>query len=118
MQPVIILMCLVLALSGCEKVVDSDGIQTRDGIIYLPNSTTPFSGRVEDFFENGQMKIGATYKNGKLDGLARQWYENGQRHIEATFKNGKLDGLVRNWYGNGQLKSENTYRNSKWRPHR
>ena len=90
MQRIIILMCLVLALSGCEKVVDSDGIQTRDGIVYLPNSTTPFSGRVEDFFENGQMRIGATYKNGKFDGLVRNWHENGQLIIENTYKDGVL----------------------------
>ena len=81
MQRIIILMCLVLALSGCEKVVDSDKIQTRDGIVYLPNSTTPFSGRVEDFFENGKLNFEATYKNGKVDGLSRMWYENGQCNV-------------------------------------
>ena len=62
---------------------------------------TPFTGRVEDFYKNGQKETEANYKDGKLDGLETEWYENGQKADEANYKDGKLWTAVV-WKPNGE----------------
>ena len=117
MQPVIILMCLVLALSGCEKevkVVSVDKIQDRNGTAYLPNSTTPFSGRAEDYYDNGQLKYEAIYTlKDEFEGrpvdetqvkLVREYYRNGQlRSVHLASLEGIKD---RTFYENGRMEYE------------
>lgn len=44
-----------------------------------------------------------TYKDGQLDGLYIRWYDNGQKKEEAIFKNGKFISRVR-WDEDGQVK--------------
>ena len=45
--------------------VDTDAL-IRNGIIYLPNETKPFTGNNLCKYENGQIKSERTYKDGKL----------------------------------------------------
>ena len=42
----------------------------------------------EGWYENGQLKYRANWKNGKLDGLQEYWYENGQLQRRGNYKNG------------------------------
>ena len=37
-----------------------------------------------------------------MDGLARRWYENGQLRWEANYKDGEQDGLAKGWDEDGQ----------------
>ena len=106
-------MGLILALSGCDKTVDYKVIQKRSDIAYLPNTTTPFSGRFGSHYTNGQNEIDGTYKNGLAEGMWRRWHENGQLSSEQTFRNGQEDGLYRTWHENGQLLVETTLKNGK-----
>ena len=114
MQPVIILMCLVLALSGCEKeveVVSVDKIQDRNGTAYLPNSTTPFSGRAVDYYDNGQLKYEASYivrdeelmNSGEFqEETVREFYRNGQ--LKSLYFAGIEELSYQQWYESGSLK--------------
>ena len=43
------------------------------------------------------------------DGLARRFYSNGQLWAQATYKDGKLNGLARVWNKNGELEKEVSY---------
>jgi len=137
MQKIIVSVCLILALSGCGKVVDSSSLQERNYLKYLPNTALPFSGIAESYHANGQIKIEQAYKDGKEEGLSREWYdngqlkseytviagefngpfrawyENGQRNVDFTFKNNKRGGVFRTWHENGQQESEITYKNDE-----
>ena len=96
-----------LLLVGCgEDIVDATKLQHRNGLKYLPNQETPFSGRVESFYENGQKKEEATYKKGKVDGLRTHWYANGQKYFSSFSENGKTTCLTYWYEENGQKKSE------------
>ena len=68
--------------------VDTDAL-IRNGIIYLPNETKPFTGNNLCKYENGQIKSEGNYKDGKLDGKATYWHENGKIKGKVTFKDGK-----------------------------
>ena len=63
--------------------------QDRNGIIYLPNETKPFTGNNLCEYGNGQFKSQGKVKDGKRDGKWTGWHENGQIKSEGTFKDGK-----------------------------
>jgi len=84
--------------------VDTDAL-IRNGIIYLPNETKPFTGNNLCKYENGQIKSEGNYKDGKPDGKVIDWYENGQIEAEGNYKDGKPDGKVTGWFENGQIQT-------------
>ena len=71
--------------------VETDS-QIRDGVIYLPNKTKPFSGKNLCKYENGQSKSKGKVKDGKKNELWTEWEENGQIKLERTYN---FDQIVR-----------------------
>jgi antitoxin component YwqK of YwqJK toxin-antitoxin module len=96
-----------------ETAVDWSKLQDRSGVKYLPNEDTPFTGRAESFYENGQKRSENNYKDGIYDGVSTDWYENGQKQREINFKDRKQDGLWTYWYENGQKLEEVNYEDGK-----
>ena len=43
---------------------------------------------VETYYDNGKLKSRASYKDGKLDGLAEWWHSNCQPWKKETYKDG------------------------------
>ena len=68
---------------------------------YLSGEDTPFTGKVEDFYDNGQKVEEGNYKDGKLDGLYTSWYENGQKREESNWRDDKLVAALV-WKPNGE----------------
>ena len=123
MKKLLAAMFVALLMVGCGDVtVDVEDLEYRNGVKYLPNEKTPFTGKAESFYENGQKKGEVNFKDGKEDGLFRWWGENGQKEAEGTYKEGKEDGLWTFWYENGQKKWEWNYKDGKlwtaigWKP--
>ena len=71
--------------------VETDS-QLRDGVIYLPNKTKPFSGKNLCKYQNGQNKSKGKIKDGKKNELWTEWKENGQIKLERTYN---FDQIVR-----------------------
>jgi len=71
--------------------VETDS-QLRDGVIYLPNKTKPFSGKNLCKYESGQNKSKGKIKDGKKNDLWTEWEENGQIKFERTYE---FDQIVR-----------------------
>ena len=63
--------------------VETDS-QLRNGVIYLPNKTKPFSGKNLCKYENGQNKSKGKVEDGKKNKLWTEWKENGQIIFEIT----------------------------------
>ena len=82
------IVCLIFAVGCSEKVTDT--IQKRDGLVYLPNETKPFTGVYIPTYPNGQKELEGNFKNGKREGLATLWDENGQKQSD---KWNELEGL-------------------------
>ena len=101
MKPALLSLVIALLMVGCgDGTVDQSDLEYRNGVAYLPNEETPFTGRAERFYENGQ-KRESSYKDGKAHGLMTVWYENGQKMKEENYKDGKLMSAVQ-WKPNGQ----------------
>ena len=99
--------------AAIDSAVDWSKLQDRNGTMYLPNAETPFTGRAESFYENGQKELESNYKDGKPDGLWTWLYGSGQKEREGNYKDGKKDGLVTWWYENGQKKVEGNFKDGK-----
>ena len=116
--------------------INFDELEKREGIYYLLDSDTPYSGKSfrshsngqrsevnwKDGKENGlyvswylggQKKAERTYKDGKWDGPLVLWHSNGKKQTEANYKEGELDGLVVEWHFNGQKFSEANYKDGE-----
>ena len=52
-------------------------------------------GPYEEYWENGQLFLKSTFKNGKLDGPFEKYDENGIVIQVGTYKNGVLDGPLK-----------------------
>ena len=114
MKKLLAAMFVALLMVGCGDVtVDVEDLEYRNGVKYLPNEKTPFTGKAESFYENGQKKGEVNFKDGKEDGLFRWWGENGQKEAEGTYKEGKEDGSATYWGENGQKEAEGTYKEGK-----
>ena len=48
------------------------------------------NGVVEHYYDNGQLGIKETWKNGKLDGVLEIYYGKGKLHLKGAYKDGKL----------------------------
>ena len=98
-------------------------------------SEPPKDGLHVEYYDNGQKKVEAPFKDGKLDGLLTGWYENGKKRAEGHYKDGKIvsasswksdgkpcpitrivdgSGTVVSWYENGRKWSEEHYKNGEW----
>ncbi|MEE3372652.1 MAG: toxin-antitoxin system YwqK family antitoxin [Planctomycetota bacterium] len=103
-------LLLVMGMVGCGKTVPVSELVRKDGLMYVGDSKTPFTGVAVDKHLYGKKKSEGTFKDGKQEGLATIWHENGKKSSEGTFKDGKPDGLVTAWYENGQKQSEGNFK--------
>jgi antitoxin component YwqK of YwqJK toxin-antitoxin module len=70
-----------------------------------------YTGRYNQWYQNGQRYIECVFKNGKLDGLYKEWHGNGQLKIICMYEDGNLDGFYKKWYSNGKLYIYCKYKN-------
>ena len=96
---------LILFIASCSKEISFDRIVERDNLAYEVNSQTPYNGKALIYFENGQVELQVTYKNGEMD-KGERYYENGQLEYKATYKNGEIVKRE-SYYENGELIEEN-----------
>ena len=129
----VFLMAFAILTTGCGEK-DSDGVNTNEsesvdveststihgdkfinlnGVWCVKGSSTPFTGRFFDSFENGEKRLEANLKNGKFHGPLERWFENGQKEQEMIFVEGTIHGASRGWFKNGQMQSSVIYREGK-----
>ena len=96
------------------EVVVTTTLEKRNGIVYIPNSNEPFTGKYQEFYSNGQKQMEGNFKDGKANGLFAEWYENGQKKSEVSYKDGKKDGLSPSWYDSGQKEREVNFKDGKF----
>jgi len=116
---------LFASLLYSQSKFDINNLIDRGGLKYAPNDDEPYTGKVFDFYENGQKKLDGNYRNGLMNGKWTYYHENGQIYVQGRFIDGdgsnlsELSGVPFNgrtgrwnvWFKNGQKESEGTYRN-------
>ena len=85
------------------------GIGLSDAICYVE----PYDGIKKEYYENGNLKIEAEFKNGKQNGIVKEYDKNGTLRVETKFKDGKQDGIRKEYSEQGHLIVESTFSNDK-----
>ena len=73
---------------------------------YKSNEETPFTGKVEEFHEDGKKKAVGNFVDGRREGLWNEFWQNGHKRIETNYKGGVLDGIGTSWFSDGQLEEQ------------
>lgn len=95
-----------------DKVNFAD-LEGRDGVRYLINEKTPFTGVAVKTSETGEVTRLRTYKDGKYDGECLSFYNNGQVREKESYKAGKKHGEFVVYFDNGDVKYKSTYQDGK-----
>ena len=85
----------------------------RDGVLYLANSQTPFTGCFIHYEAPEQDFFRGCAVDGKLHGVYEKHWFNGQLKYRQESKHGELHGAMEFFYQNGDLKLREHYRNGE-----
>ena len=121
-----------------KKLIPFDEIVERDDTYYKKFSNIPFTGHIESYHPNGQLKILGELSNGKKINKWVEYYISGVKKSEGYYdkgkKNGKWlyyflnsktkekqfytdgnkDGLWKKFDVDGSIKQTESYQNGKW----
>ena len=59
--------------------------------------------RLNEWYENGQLALSGSLKDGKYDGIFKRYYENGKLKKSWGMKNDVQDGVILEYYESGQI---------------
>ena len=86
--------------------IQMDEIVKRDDTFYRKFSNIPFSGHIESYHPNGQLKIIGELSDGKKVGNWIEYYLSGIKKSEGQFANGKKDGPWVYYFLNANIKEK------------
>ena len=86
--------------------IQIDEIVKRDDTFYRKFSNIPFSGHIESYHPNGQLKIIGDLSDGKKVGNWIEYYLSGIKKSEGEFANGKKDGPWVYYFLNATIKEK------------
>jgi antitoxin component YwqK of YwqJK toxin-antitoxin module len=66
MKRLLLIVLPLLLIVGCSKPVEDSTLINKDGLMYLPDSDTPYSGEVFTNYSTGEKEYQGTYENGLL----------------------------------------------------
>ncbi len=92
--------------SETKVSIQIDEIVKRDDIFYRKFSNIPFSGHIESYHPNGQLKIVGDLLDGKKVGNWIEYYLSGIKKSEGQFTNGKKDGPWVYYFLNANIKEK------------
>ena len=75
-----------------KVLIETDEVVKRDDTYYEKFSNVPFSGSLESYHPNGQLKIIGEFFDGKKVGEWTEYYMNGIKKSQGQFALGKKDG--------------------------
>ena len=89
--------------------IQMDEVVKRDDIFYRKFSNIPFSGHIESYHPNGQLKIIGDLSGGKKVGNWIEYYLSGIKKSEGQFAKGKKDGPWVYYFLNANIKEKQFY---------
>ena len=89
--------------------IQIDDVVKRDGTYYRKFSNAPYSGHVESYYKNGQLKIIGEFSDGKKVGEWIEYYMSGNKKNEGQFANGKKNGSWEYYFLNTKIKEKQFY---------
>ncbi|MEN9576538.1 MAG: hypothetical protein RL514_4393 [Verrucomicrobiota bacterium] len=73
----------------------------KDGRLYRPAQSAPFSGTVVEYYAPRLLQSRSVISNGVLHGRSEGWHTNGVRQVSEDFVHGVSTGVRLKWYPSG-----------------
>ena len=101
---------LINRIVGEKISIQIDDVVKRDGTYYKKFSNVPFSGQLESYHPNGQLKIIGEFSDGKKVGEWIEYYMSGIKKNEGQFADGKKNGAWVYYFLNTNIKEKQFYK--------
>src|SRR6056297_2916344 len=72
----------------------------QKGNKYYTSEGELYTGIYKEYFENGNLKLEASIKEGVYDGITILYFKSGNRKEQRAYREGKMDGTWINWNPN------------------
>ena len=86
--------------------------QDREGLRYLNDSDTPYTGKLFNVYKNGVRSSELNYRDGKLHGPWITWHGR-WKSSELNHKDNKAHGVFTMWHRNGKKQGEVIYKDDE-----
>lgn len=96
------------------KISNNESITNGTGVVYRKGIKEPFTGRIIEYHENGNISLDASYLDGLAHGIQVKYFDSGTRALEAIFNGGILEGTKTRWWENGKLREEEYWNDGKY----
>jgi antitoxin component YwqK of YwqJK toxin-antitoxin module len=93
--------------------ISEKNLVMRNDLYYKKFTNLPFSGLVESYHENGQLKTTGQIINGKKNALWEKYYSNGRQKSIGHYRMGIKEGSWKYYFLNSNLKEEEFYKNGE-----
>lgn len=111
MKKIIVIFNLIISTAfAMEKIKLEDSLVINSKIVYRESRKT-FSGVLQDFYPNGNLKQSGLVKDGKPAGVWEYYYENGNLH--SKYKQDDKFTYIEKFYYDGSLKQKGIYIDGK-----
>ena len=95
-----------IGIISAQLAVRINNLQKRDGFYYQPRDSKPYTGKVIDVNENGDIILEGRFARGMRNGIWITRYGNGQKEHEGYYKNGIKIDLWRSEEHTSELQSQ------------
>ena len=103
------IMFLVFIMGCSTNVIDENDLVEKSSLAYLKNSETPFSGKINGKFKNGNNRIIGQYTEGKKVGDWFLFYDNGNEKEKGSYSNGIKIVTWLSYYKDGVISSKGIF---------
>ena len=90
-----------------------DDLAERKNLFFEKFKNTPFNGKIEVYWPNGNLKETGMIKDGRKDSLWEYYHQNGKTKEIEFFTLGILNGTKEQYGSGGQLYIRATYKDGK-----
>jgi len=94
-----------------EKIINGSELEKRNQVYYKINETKPFTGKLANYYDNGQLRYEGYLKDGKQHGKFIWYDKDGKIETEVYYKDGKEIEENPISYKQESLVSEVNYKN-------
>jgi antitoxin component YwqK of YwqJK toxin-antitoxin module len=96
-----------------KKIPTTKAMERKDGMWYLKNEKSPYSGKFIDYFWNGKMQGEGMLKDGVINGTRIVYYKNGNKSYIRNYINGITDGYSEEYFPNSAIKQKGSFKDGK-----
>lgn len=96
-----------------RRIPTTKRMYQKEGKWCLIGSSTPYTGRVIDYYLNGIKERDGFLKKGLVDGLTNAYYKDGGLKFYRNYSNGIADGESGQFFPNGKLQQKGVFKNGK-----